>query len=888
MSFTTIQNSFATGEISPSLLGRTDLNKWHSGALTMRNFFVNYRGGASSRAGTVYVGTCGQSGSASPPRLIPFKFSLNESFVLEFGNLYVRIIYNGGYVTSSGSIYSIVSPYSVADLPYLKYVQSADVMTITCINPHTAKEYPIYELKRYSNINWTFSQISFGSTISPPSSIIATAKNSTTVTTYYSYKVTAVSTSGDESIASGSAACKNNDIDVYEGSNTIGWASVTGATKYNVYKTFPGYNSIPSSYNFYGYMCSSTSTTAIDSNITPDLSTSPPVHYDPFGKGVISGFTISSVGSGLPDSITVKITSSTGSGFTGYCNMVDDGLGTSTYSLLSITILTGGSNYKNTDTVVFTAATGTIPHATISSIEDGSYPSVCTYFQQRRVYANTFAAPDTYYMSKPGFFYNFDSGDPINSGDAIIGTPWAQQVSGIQWLVPTQGGLLSFTGNGAWLINGGDKTAVTPSDQSATPQTYNGCSPTVPPLTIGYEVLYNTALGSSVRDLSFNFYTNKFVGTDLTILSNHLFTNSTINEWSYAEEPYKIVWAVRDDGTMLSFTFLKDQEIYGWSRHDTNGEFISVCSISEPPVDATYFIVRRHVGGSPAYYIERMDNRLWDTVEDCVCSDCSLQLVQTKPSATLTASQSGIGTGVVFTASSGVFTSGNVGDVIRVGGGKATVTAYTSGTVVVGTITTAISDIIPNDPNKTPRVATIGNWSITKPVTTISGLSHLEGKSVVALADGNVITNLTVLGGSITLPQPASQITVGLSFTAQLQTTYLDVGSEPVTVQGRRKNIYKIVARMDKTRGLKYGSNKEDASCTVSGIDSNWDGMVEFPERTKNDYMGVSIPLYTGDRDVPITANWGTRGQIAFEQDYPLPANVLAVVAFYQTGDTPG
>ena len=95
MTTSVIQNSFIGGEISPSLFGRTDLGKFHNGASTMRNFFVNYRGGASSRAGLAYVGTCKQdpgiNGQNPPPRDITFQFNINQGYALEFGEYYMRI-----------------------------------------------------------------------------------------------------------------------------------------------------------------------------------------------------------------------------------------------------------------------------------------------------------------------------------------------------------------------------------------------------------------------------------------------------------------------------------------------------------------------------------------------------------------------------------------------------------------------------------------------------------------------------------------------------------------------------------------------------------------------------------------------------------------------------
>ena len=96
--FTTVQPHYSAGELTPELFGRIDLAKWHFGASTLRNFFVNYRGGVSTRAGTAYVGMCKQPGTSAPPRDIRFQFNLNQGYALEFGDNYMRIKSNGAYV----------------------------------------------------------------------------------------------------------------------------------------------------------------------------------------------------------------------------------------------------------------------------------------------------------------------------------------------------------------------------------------------------------------------------------------------------------------------------------------------------------------------------------------------------------------------------------------------------------------------------------------------------------------------------------------------------------------------------------------------------------------------------------------------------------------------
>jgi hypothetical protein len=98
----------------------------------------------------------------------------------------------------------------------------------------------------------------------------------------------------------------------------------------------------------------------------------------------------------------------------------------------------------------------------------------------------------------------------------------------------------------------------------------------IAPLKIGAYALFIQEKGSQVRTLGYSFAENAFLGQDVTVMSAHLLQFNTIVAWAYQEIPYNVIWAVRDDGVMLSLTYLKEQDVYGWARHDTNGEVVSV------------------------------------------------------------------------------------------------------------------------------------------------------------------------------------------------------------------------------------------------------------------------------------------------------------------------
>lgn len=854
MSTNVIQTSFASGELSPTLYARVDLTKYHTGAARLLNFFVDYRGGVSNRPGFEYICRC--KSSTSITRLIPFQFSTVQTYELIFGDFNMRVIKNGaqilntaqtivgvtnanpgifnvnahGYVLNQqiytlaagmtqinnkdyfiasvpdanhftvkdwngnvintagfgiftsgtvASVYEVVSPYAAADLPLLKFTQSADVMTIC----HPS--YVPYDLTRTGDTAWTFTAVSIGSSaVAPAAPTVAVTGGA--ATTNYSYKVTSVNAAGQESVASVAGVALNAiNIATVPGSVGLTWPVVAGAVSYNVYKALQSDGTVIPTGALHGFMTTVTTNAAVDTNIVPDFTFAPPTNTNPFAVG--------------------------------------------------------------------------------------NDPIAVTYDQQRKVYAGSNAFPETFWMSKPGQFNNFDVSDPIQPSDSIVGTLVSRQVNNIKYMVSMPGGLIMLTGGGAWQVSGGAQGAVlTPSTITATPQAYNGCAD-VEPLTINYDILYVQQKGTVVRDLSYSFYTNIYTGADLSVLSNHLFAGYSIKEWTYAEEPFKIIWAVRSDGALLSLTYLKEQEIAGWAKHETQGRFQSISSIQEGQENAVYVVAQRHINGEDVSFVERLHTRLMPYgAEDAWFVDSSLGTdpVTNNEDLPYTLVVSSIGDiPVVICPVSPIFNPAFTGLIIRMGGGIALITGVFDPNTVTIKVIKPFTDVdFDHDPEYVWPQTT---WSIWANVTVISGLDHLEGETVAILGDGNVFPSQVVLNGTVTLSQPCSKIIVGLSYTAQLQTLYLDTG-EP-TIQGKRKNIIAMSMRVDQTRGLEAGPTFDD--------------LTAYKDRDLNT-IGQPIQLFTGDQRLIIGGGWSTEAQMCVEQTNPLPATILGLIPEIQLGDS--
>ena len=314
----TFKQAFSGGEISPEMFGRIADNKFQQGAATMRNFVAKPQGPAQNRPGFAFVREI--KNSAKTTRLLSFTFNTTQTMVLEFGDQYFRfhtqgqtLFYSDGaawnsntnYVVGSiakqggvnyysktvhsnsgppnatnwyamptnPNVYEIPHPYLEAELFDVNYVQSADVITI--VHPNHAPR----ELRRLGATQWELRVIDFGSPLTPPGgvnvSMYIPSSTSTNTDTYvaHEYVVTAVKANLVDESNQSSAASVNNNIFVTGAKNTITWNSVSGASRYRVYKQQGG---------IYGFLGETTTTTLVDDNISPDFSRTPPIHENDF------------------------------------------------------------------------------------------------------------------------------------------------------------------------------------------------------------------------------------------------------------------------------------------------------------------------------------------------------------------------------------------------------------------------------------------------------------------------------------------------------------------------------------------------------------------------------------------------------------------------------
>ena len=576
----TLQRSFNGGELTPEMFGQINDAKYQAGLATCRNFIVLPHGPVANRPGTAFVRAV--KNSARRTRLIPFVYSTTQTMVIEMGDGYFRFHTQGATLMSGGVPYEIANPYAEADLFDIHYVQSADVLTL--VHPN----YKPKELRRLGATNWTLTDISFASQLSAPGSPAATSSG---------WPTTATGVMGQLTITVESTA------GIALGQAVTGTGIGTGATVTNI----------------------KYSTGVITLSVANGAAVGGEVRF--FGPTTYQ-YVVTAVGStGIDESVATSPVSCSN-------NLLISG----NYNTITWSAVTGASRYNvykyfgglfgyigQTSGLSFTDQNITPDmSATPPIIQDpfnsaGNYPGAVSYFEQRRCFAGTLNLPQSLWMTRSGTEANLNYSIPTRDDDAISFRVAAREANTIRHIVPLQS-LVLLTSSAEWRVTSVNSDAITPSSVSVRPQSYIGAS-NVQPVIINNNLIYAAARGGHMRELAYSWQASGFVTGDLSLRAPHLFDNLDIVDMAYAKAPQPIVWAVSSSGRLLGLTYVPEQQVGAWHRHDTDGVFESCTVVAEGNEDFLYVIVRRTVNGQSVRYVERMASRMWATQADAFYVD---------------------------------------------------------------------------------------------------------------------------------------------------------------------------------------------------------------------------------------------------------------------------
>lgn len=813
-SVTAFQTNFSAGEISPRLFSRVDVSKYPNACYTVQNFVVQRFGGLVKRGGTEFIKEV--KTSSKKVRLIPFIFSVTQAYILEFGDLYIRIYTNGGQVSSGGNPVEVTSPWDEDEIWDLQFAQSADVLYIT--HP----DYAPRTLSRTSATTFTLAKIVFED---GPYLDINVSTTTLTPAAYGSAVPVMTSNTAPSGTASDSAS-STDAYKVFDKDNTTGIsiAALSGWVAYDFASTttkivdayylkasltLPG--AMPGAWTFEGY--DGSDWTILDTRQTETGWVNGETRYYTFNnKKAFQSYRLKWDSTSSPLATTSDILefgmheraedqtafNLTASAVTG----INDDTGFQTTDVDRLIRLLGADGkwrwariVARTSSTVVTVRLYGQALTTLDPIanwrlgawsDETGWPACVGFYNGRLGFARTATQPQTAWLSVVDDFTNFGESDPLEDDDAIAATILSESVNYINWLAE---GTDLFIGTTAAIRTIGPTSstaAFAPTNIKQKRESNYGASD-VQPVRVGQTALYSGYYKKDIREIAYSFDVNGYVSQDLSILAEHIPANG-VKQMAYAQAPDSVVWFVTSTGLLAGMTYERDQEVVAFHRHILGGSSVTVESVATIPGtdrDEVWLVVKRTINSTTKRYIERLSN--------------GLSSLGVKSAATYLDS---------FLAYSGTST------------------------------------------------------------TTINGLDHLEGESVYAWgAQGKQGPYTVSAFGQISLDAAETACTVGLLYTAEMQTLSPEAAARGGTAQTREGRISEVFLRLNRSMFGKVGPA---------------DGTLETLEYDKSSDVAGSYgdpdELYTGDVRVPISMEWGRQKRIKVQHAEPTPFNLLGLI----------
>ncbi len=580
------QLAFTTGEVSPDVSSRFDLEQYKSALLEAENVVIRPYGAVAKRQGSQYVGQVKYSDK--PTRLFEFTTNTNNSFMLEFGDKYIRV-WNYGIYTGI----EVTTPFTSDILFDLNCNQSGDVMFIC------SGKYPIQTISRYSDTDWRMSTYKLteqpydeintdnGHTLTVNGDTITSTKDLFTQDMVGSviqiaYYVEAVHTKSAGEVvekkvkrymqAQTIEKTYNNinyNVGAFSTDTDLSWKFTTHGTWEGTVKLQISNNDGQTWKDYRTY------TSKNDYNVTDT------------GK--------------IEAGARLKYVSDIKSG------SVNCDLSIMPFTQYGIVEIKSVTDAKNAKVNVLNGIKEGEPSYQwkLGSWNRGrGYPKLCTFYQDRFVVAATDSKPNFIWFSRTGDYPNFgvEKVEGTITDDSAITLPVInRKMCEIRHLVPANDLIILTSGN-EWIVRG-DKT-ITPTNCNLKTQTQRGAL-SCEPQFIGNRCVFVQERGGTVRDMGYSYESDNYTGQDLTLFVKTLVKGHLAVTSAYAQDPDSIIYYVRDDGQLNCLTYIPEQKVYGWSHFVTNGKYRYVESVAEGEQDTIYFVVDRVINNKSVKCIER-------------------------------------------------------------------------------------------------------------------------------------------------------------------------------------------------------------------------------------------------------------------------------------------
>lgn len=549
------QSAFTSGELSPRVLGRTDIDRYGFGVKLCRNAIVTKQGGVKRRPGTMYVGPA-DTATASSSILIPFVQGAGAAWMIEFANTTAKVYGSNRAYTGV----QLTSPYTSAQLAELDWAQSDSTMWL--FHP----DVPVHRLQRLDGGSWVLSPAPF--------TTLPFAESGVNPSTAATLSASTVGAGRTLTAAAGAFVAADVGRAIVSGPGLAVITGYTSTTQVTVEITRA----------FAGTALASQAWT-IDSSPQTDCT---PSAKDPVGASITltlaaAGWRASDVGSLVRiNGGLVKITSYT-----------------------SDTVVHARILRALSAIVAAPALAWSLEPPSWSPVY--GYPRSGTVYQQRLITAGNRKFPRTVWGSRIGETLDFERWTDDN--DSFAFTIDSDESTPIRFVTGTQE-LVVLTESAEYSMRGGVEKPITPTNVRIKPESGHGCSQ-VRPVQINREAWFVQRAGRKVRAMGYRYDFDGYSSPDTTALAEHI-TESGVVSMTYAQELEGVVWASLGNGRMVSCTLDRDQQpsVVAWTAHPASGFVEWVASIPAGDRDEVWAIVRRTINGAQVRYIEVLDDKL--------------------------------------------------------------------------------------------------------------------------------------------------------------------------------------------------------------------------------------------------------------------------------------
>ena len=827
-----ILNTFNAGELSPHLDSRVDFAKYQSGLRTMENFMVLPYGGAIKRSGTQYIAETKSNGVA---RLAPFSVGVDQSYVMEMGDKYIRFYQNGVQLVDTSSVpVEVVTPYTSNDVFEVQLSQFAD--TVYMVHP----DYPPQKLQRTSTTpTFTFEEVEW---TWPP----LIDENLTDVT------LTPSATTGSVTITSSTNLFTTN----YVGS---AWVLKSARTGGNI-EASPAGNSTSTPIRVEGQWnikTSGTWTGTLKIQVSEDgqltwgdfrsYISKADANYDRDGTETEAGVYYRIVYTGAAG-LTYRFQNDEAylSGWLTMTNYLS-----ATQMQANVEIELGSTEpTKLWSEGAFNAARG--------------YPKTVAFYENRLFFGGTPYLVNTIWASMSDDYQNFKTG--IYDDSSLRLSINSDNV--IEWLLGRNSMFIGTLGD-EWILNGGDgATPITPTSVMAKRQTGFGSQTGVNSLLASDSLFYLQRGGRKLREFEYSLETDSYKSQDAMILAEHI-SKGKILQIAEQQQPEPIIWCIRGDGQLVGMTYSKAQNVYGWHRQITDGEFESIAVIPSAGEDRVYVIVNRENGRFVEWFTPvdwGDDDNAWfvDSGLDFDGGDAvdvSAVSVATNGNVTVTANNSWTnGYNVQFSGVSGMTKLENY------------TFSLTNCTSTNFTLLMATDDSYADG---TAWSTYTGTGTVQRVQKVFTNMTHLAGQTVSVFADGGVQPQATVAtNGVLTISDYKNRVIAGLPYSARLSPMYLDSVGPQGNSYGKTKQPYRVQFRVNDSGAFTYGSS----------TNKMYPVFVRLPNLT----TGSPVSFYSGDTITkPITSEPSTSPEFWVISSEPLPLELLSMTIYLDIKEFP-